>query len=471
MPALQFNSVGIDGVLQELVWDDVTLTAYVISQNPILSGIDTIADFYISTVQFISGAPVLLGTVQFVGCSTTPSTPGNLHPSRSQFFGTARDGFSPFPNSCVDASGRFWSAWQGGAEPNGSGIPPSVDIAFLFTTDPATGISTQQLSSFTGDLVHQLQTRPRPGLYSFMAGGVNYLWSSIQIEFARPTTTSDFVMIIDPSAPSYNASGPQLDELREYSAPIFDGIQFAYLIESQEQDPDFEVIPDDGSFTLIKYSVLGGVASEAARYALRNARSIGRAFWGIYNPLTNTILLFTTGGALQVFDPAMGTVVSTIDGVFAGFTLDGFSGFFPEIFNLIPQYGATSPPTIAAAQLGKGDVLNCTMMGLSPVGSLVENLLTRNGIRRLNLSDLSVLDDRYPQNEWLFGTASPAGMMGNIAQHAPGINSLLWLSGKSNQDPSVRHGNQLLQLKWPSQGVGCAAAPLVARQPNTFVIS
>lgn len=473
MPLL-FNAVDIPGIPESILWHEPSKTAYVITKTPTnASNGDPITIYSVTTVGFGTGAPIVFGTVAFTGTTTTPTTPGNPHPARLQYFGggVPRNVFDPQRFECVDVAGTIWSAWIQTIQPNGGGVPPSVQVAYMFTSNPGTGTSTQALTSYDGDNLHKPSTRFLPGVYSFMAGGHNYIWSSVSVDGALPASTTNFILIVDTAAPAFSRTGPSLKPKREYSAPIFDGVQYAYLIEAG-QDSRNDGVADDGSFSIIQYNVSSGFASINQTFLLANARSIGRAYWGIYNTATGKICLYTTGGAVQIFDPATGSITPAVTGLFSALVFAGGLEFTPGLV----QYFYINPGCIANGQQGLADVANCTMMGSSPAISLNALYGTTGpyefrGVRRLNLATLTILDDRYPQEEWTASTASPSGMNGVQAIHISSLNSLLWITGKKNNDPHPSTGNQLLQLIWPSQGDCVAAPPVVARQPNTFVIS
>lgn len=457
--SLAFNSIGTRALPQDILWDGSRRIAYVIgptngAHDPGVSN----ALYYIDTFDFTTGSPVLRGSVTFQSTNTSPGLAVTPY-----WTGVTAQNPMPWHYNCLDASGRIWTVAfffiPGISTQFGS---PELEVMFLFTTDPTTGISTQQLTSYQNPGQTQAEVEVPFGIYSFMAGGVNYLWTILTVEDFASSTLREFVLVVDPASPSYTESGPALNPNREYSAPIFDGIQYAYLLENGQDYDGSGNAPDDGSFNILQYRVLGGSASLVGTFAISNG-GLGRAFWGLINPSSGNLYLYTSAGAVQIFDPTSESIVSTTDaGVFSGLGTDNRNEPYQNSYALLTAGNTT------AFQMGQVDLDNCVLFGLSPAGQVVGGSgiydgLTFSGIRRLNLDNLTTLDDHYPQNEWLDGSTDPSDMANNgtgmAAVYAPELNSLLWTTYiRTNPDLS---GNTFYQLIWP--GVGdCAGGGGVA---------
>ncbi len=391
--------------------------------------------------------------------------------------------------ACMDASDHIWVAYSPGVRPF------SYQVLLYVAYDPSSAAVLFQGSLISNDATVSYQNL---GMYSFLAGGINYIWAAVEVSNINvpgfPGLTQAVAIWPADSAPgdpptltSFGQSEFSDDggdtaywaDLQLFNRPIFDNVQFAYVISnggrvypgSNSTTGDgttdaSKIWLDDGSFTITQFDVSSGTPSIAQTWNLSNATE-GRAYQGLFNPIGGILILFTSEGAVQTFDPATGLLTTVAP-------TETFAPFDPG--DGVVWY--TMPESVIGGQQNQVDTVNCFLAGMNTdTGQLAGNpdfaYITSQwaGFRRLNLGDFSVIDDHFPQNEWLSGDTNPAdmrknfdfstepyqggiGTFANPSQNilynyyeggsfvfAPEMNALFWASGST-----------IYQLNWPSKG-------------------
>lgn len=461
MGTLSFSSLALIASSTDLpldttiLWSPLTKRAYVSNLGSQSAGVWSGGG--IETIDCSGGTPVSLGRVELEAITfsldSTGQAPIGLHPQPI---------VAESPNqSCVDASDLIWTSYGG-------------EDVFFVAYDPTSGDAVFQGDTGTDVSADQVYSTIR----SFMAGGVNYIWAYVRtvVEGVHHDNIAVWPAASGPNTPvDLTDFGPStfLDTdsagIDFFTPPIFDQLQYAYIVSNGTAVTEDDVFTEDGSFTITQFDVSAGVPSQTQDWSFGNDTE-GRAYGGLFNPIDGTIVLFTTQGAVQIFSAADGTLATVAPpGTLAPLFPPG-----SDSSGTLPYY--VPPDVVLMAQDGRVDSLNCFVTGLGPdivqSSDPVYGQSFFSGFVRLNLADYSFLDEHYPQNEWLSADTNPSDMTDNPTQmlvnnsgntnagsfvFAPENTALMWV------DQSTFY-----QLNWPSTGL-CPGALAKKNRPNLWV--
>lgn len=408
-------------VVQSTLWYEEAKRAYTL-------GFDG-THFTYTTVDYSAGFqfPVSLGTT--TGTSTVV---GYTNPT------------------CVDKNGLLWG-------PAAIFTDATHYLAAVEAVNPLTGgvVFATAITDIVTDITVGLSVQVQ-AVESAIINGVNYITAIVYINEPTPTVNDRWsIAIVNAVTGVWTGSGalPQFDipssrtplpvgaVFQEHSEFIHDNNGNCYILSYPvtitSEDTDGNLIGPSGGWTLYKYGITPGGIAFLAGFSF--ATPVG--YTGLYNPLRNTVLVFDTSGCIQEIVCANGTILQTSPSIIIG---------YPAMFQLANVfYGFQDNIYLSRSQRFQADVLNgffyaagptteiaaSTIGGVSPTSIVIfENLVA------IKLSDLSVIGNFFPQNDWISGDQTRSHWSMSGLAHAPGINALV---------AKDTFSSTLFALSWP----------------------